>query len=115
MGPGPVTRMRMALAFPIRMRRLLPIFLLLIPRAAQADFDHPKPGEVAARATPGTDGNWQEAHIVVDPPADAVRRWMTEFEYWPYRFRDMKSVRILSRNGDRARVWVKSEIMHELT
>ena len=51
---------------------------------------------------------------VVDAPAEAVRRWLTEYEFWPARFRDVKATRVLARQGGVARVWVKSGIMHEL-
>ena len=106
--------MRMPIALLLCMRPWLWLILAMMPAVATADFAQPQPGEVAVQAVPGSDNRWQEARGVVDAPAEAVRRWLTEYEFWPARFRDVKATRVLARQGGVARVWVKSGIMHEL-
>ena len=97
------------------MRRLIPALVLLLPSFASADFAKPTPGEVAVRDVPGSNKHWQEARAIVDAPPETVKHWIGDIEYWPARFRDVKETRVLSRNGNKMRVVVKSSIMHELT
>lgn len=114
--------MRMPIALLLCMRRMhwlavalaAPLVATLAP-VASADFAQPRPGEVTVQSVPGSDNQWQEARGIVDAPPEAVRRWLTEYEYWPARFRDVKATRVQARGPDRARVWVKSDIMRELT
>lgn len=96
------------------MRTTLCLVGLLVPVLAVADFNMPAPGHVEVRDVPGTSGNWQEARTVVDAPPERVRGWFADFEIWPHRFRDIEETRVLSRQGDHTRVWVRSHIMKEL-
>jgi len=94
------------------MRAPLPaLLILLLPTIAHASFDEPMPGEVIVRDVPGTGRHWQEARSIVDAPPETVHRWLTEFEYWPGRFHDVIETRVLERNGDRARIYMRSGIM----
>jgi hypothetical protein len=93
------------------MRSLLSALLVMAPALANASFDAPMPGEIALRDMPGTDSKWQEARSIVDAPPDAVRRWLTEFEYWPARFHDVVATRVLARQAGRVRIWMRSAII----
>ena len=97
------------------MRRLIPALVFLLPSLATADFPHPTPGEVAVRDVPGSNRHWQEARSIVDAPPETVKHWIADVEYWPARFHDVKETRVISRTGNKMRVFVKSSIMHDLT
>jgi hypothetical protein len=91
------------------MRRALTLLLVCSP--ALASFERPLIGEIAVRDVPGTRGTWQEARVLVEAPPDQVLAWLTEFEHWPRRFRDVSGVRVVSRSGDTASVWMRSRIV----
>jgi hypothetical protein len=88
-----------------------PACLCLPPSTARADFERPRPGEIALRDMPGSGRRWQEARTIVPAPPEAVRRWLTQFEYWPGRFRDVTMVRVLRRHGNATRLSMRSKIM----
>jgi hypothetical protein len=91
--------------------RFVPLLACVAAAPARADFERPQPGEIVVRDRPGTGRRWQEARTLVNAPADAVRRWLTEFDQWPVRFHDVEGARVLSRTGDRSRVWLRSRII----
>src|SRR6185312_5411849 len=67
---------------------------------------------IETRDVPGTDGDWQEGHAVIDAPIDEVRRWHTDFERWPQSFPDVQWAKVLSRSGnDRAVMKFRSSII----
>lgn len=85
--------------------------VLLVGAGARADFQRPQAGEVAVRDMPGSGRTWQEARSIISAPPDTVRRWLTEYEFWPGRFRDVTAMRVLDRRGPKTRFVMRSRIM----
>ena len=76
-------------------------FVVVLP-AARAD-------SVAVRDVPNTSGAWQEARGIIDAPPSVVRSWLLDYARWPSVFDDVKSVRILSREGEATRIRFESK------
>ena len=87
------------------------MLVLSIAPTARANFERPRPGEVAVRDVPGYDDHWLEARALVDAPPETVRRWLTDFEFWPARFHDVEATRVLERDRGHAVFRLRSHIM----
>jgi carbon monoxide dehydrogenase subunit G len=59
----------------------------------------------------GTDGAWQEGVVNLHVPIAVAEDWMNNYEKWPERFPDIKTMKVLKRGEESTLVRFESKIL----